>query len=233
VPHPLTDFRLKLNRADEHLETLRQDIDDWFARRPYGVIGQYQPGPPEQYVLGLRFFEPIPRQWGVLIGEFAHNARSALDYLAWQLVLMNGGRPDHWTQFPIVFTPWDWHGRHGAARLRGASARHIGMVEAVQPFGRPHDDGFYWLSMHELMNHPLAVLRFLSNEDKHRVLIPTAAALEAIGWDVTGLRDVEPVADLGSPFLGALEDGSPLLTIPVKAAAKTPSWRSSSLSGLA
>jgi hypothetical protein len=157
----------------------------------------------------------------LLIGEFAHNARSALDYLAWQLVKANGQSPNRFTQFPIVFTPWDWHGRFGARRLRGASERHVGMVELLQPYGRPHADGFYWTS-HDFLEHPLAVLSFLSNEDKHRVLLVTTAALQSIGWEIIGSRDVATITGYGNPYLGPLEDGTPLIEIPIVATGPNP-----------
>jgi hypothetical protein len=221
VDHPLQDFRLKLNRANGHLQTLQGEIDAWFESHPYGVTGKYDPGPPEKYILYLRFFDPPPREWGLLIGEFAHNARSALDYLAWQLVKANNKVPTRRTQFPIVFTPWDWQGRNGAGRLRGASERHIGMVEESQPYGRPDADGFYYVT-HGLFEHPLALLSFLSNEDKHRVLIVGAAALSSIGWDIIGTRDVAPITDYGDPYLGPLEDGSPLIEIPIRATGPNP-----------
>jgi hypothetical protein len=39
--------------------------------------------------------------WGVRVGEFAHDLRSALDNLVWQLVLVNGKEPGDHNQFPI------------------------------------------------------------------------------------------------------------------------------------
>jgi hypothetical protein len=218
--HPLADFRLKLNRANGHLETLKGEIDAWFEKQPYGVTGKYEPGPPEKYVLYFRFFEPPHHEWGLLIGEFAHNARSALDYLAWQLVQANNHTPGRRTQFPITLSPWDWGGENGARRLRGASARHVTMVERFQPYNRLDTSGSSYARQAFLS--PLAVLNFLSNEDKHRVLVTTAAALRSIGWDIIGTRDVSPVEDTGYPFFGPLIDGSPLLEIPVTATGRNP-----------
>lgn len=221
MSHPLADFRLKLNRANSHLDSLKGEIDAWLKRHPYGVTGKYDPGPPEKYILYLRFFEPIPQEWGLLIGEFAHNARSALDYLAWQLVKANNKTPTRRTQFPIVFAPWDWCGRWGAQRLQGASERHISMVENFQPYGRPDAEGFHWTGTRRLMDEPLAVLTFLSNEDKHRVMVVAAAALQSLGWDILASRDLD-VLDYGEPYMGPLEDGSPLIEIPVIATGPNP-----------
>lgn len=221
MAHPLADFRLKLNRANGHREALKREIEAWFEQRPYGVIGKYKPGPPEQYVLSLRFFEPPPQEWGLLIGEFAHNARSALDYLAWQLVKANGKLPTRFTQFPIIQSPFDWPGRQGAGRLRGASDRHIEMVERLQPYHRR--DSLDGASFGRLTRwHPLPFLSFLSNEDKHRVLVVTTTALQSIGWDVIDSRDIAPLTDIGHAFLGPLEDDATLLTIPVTSTGPRP-----------
>jgi hypothetical protein len=200
VAHPLADLRLKLNRANTHLETLNGEIDAWFKRHPYGVTGKYEPGPPEQYILYLRFFEPPPLEWGILIGEFAHNCRSALDYLAWQLVKANHKTPNSLTQFPIVLSPFDWPGRHGCGRLRGASERHIALVERFQPYNRT--DSNNWSYARFCFGHPLARLSFLSNEDKHRVLVTGAAALQSIGWDFISVHNVRP-KDWGDAYTPA------------------------------
>ena len=36
--------------------------------------------------------EPLPIQWGLLLGDIAHNFRSCLDHIAWALV-ERGGKP--------------------------------------------------------------------------------------------------------------------------------------------
>jgi hypothetical protein len=54
----------------------------------------------------------LPTEWVLLVGDFAANARSALDHLAWQLALRNTWRasrekkarrpwPPEDTEFPI------------------------------------------------------------------------------------------------------------------------------------
>lgn len=221
MAHPLEDFRLKLNRADQHLEVLKHDVEAWFKRQPYGVTGKYEAGPPEQYVLYFRMFEPLPKDWGLLIGEFAHNARSALDYLAWQLVLANNGKPSRRTQFPIVLNPCAWINRSGAGRLHGASRAHIAAVERLQPYNRVDSDG--WSYSRRMFDHPLTHLQSLNNEDKHRVLPATLATIQSIGWDVVGAQDVAlPLSDLGSFAGKPLEDGAPLMHIPVVAVGPNP-----------
>src|SRR5690606_21763862 len=40
-----------------------------------------------------------------IVGDVLHNLRSALDQLAWQLVLFDGGTPNQLTTFPVLREP--------------------------------------------------------------------------------------------------------------------------------
>ena len=54
-------------------------------------------------------------KWALMIGDCVHNLRSALDYLAHELVRANGGTPDDHTQFPV-------HAAPGGVRVHGGIA---------------------------------------------------------------------------------------------------------------
>jgi hypothetical protein len=57
----------------------------------------------------------------VLVGEWAHNVRGALDYLAYELVRRETGEDDpRWTQFPIVVEELPYPDQE-RQRLQGAS----------------------------------------------------------------------------------------------------------------
>jgi hypothetical protein len=221
--HPLHSCWLKLNRANAHLETLQREIESWLAQKPYAVFGEYEPGTPDQYVFRVRFFAPVPPEWGVLIGEFLHNARSALDHIAWQIVSRGTSTPGRSTQFPIVLLEDDWT-RESQRRLPGADSRHVALIEERQPFKRP-------ALLHTLSNarqltaagHPLAILAALSNEDKHRVLTTTPAAIRSIGYDLRAIRDVSAIsADQDSVSFEPLEDGSEMIRVPITVSGQNP-----------
>jgi hypothetical protein len=167
---------------------LDAEIKAWFKGHPYDVFGEYEPGPPEQYVFKTRFLEAIPATWGIILGDFAHNARSALDHLAYQVVLAGNGGMDERTQFPIVVCPFEWPNQ-AKSGIGNASERHIGIIESFQPYHRP--DLYGWNSIWGAIDDPLAVLNRLSNIDKHRVLNATPAAISSIGYDVRPVRDIE------------------------------------------
>jgi hypothetical protein len=96
----------------------------------------------------------IPAMLGVLVGEIIYNLRCALDYLVFELAILDSGIEQEMTQFLIEDTPKGWE-RRRPRYLRGLSVEHVAMIERLQPFpGR--DD-----------NWRLAALRDISNSDKH------------------------------------------------------------------
>jgi hypothetical protein len=216
--HPLHGFRLKLNRAQAHAEALYAEVDAWFIRHPYEVFGEYEPGPPEHYVFKARFLEPVPSHWGIILGDFAHNARAALDHLAYQLVMLgNGGRHEERTQFPIVVCPFQWRTRPKS--LKGASDRHIAIIEAFQPYHR--QDLYGWYSVWGAIEDPLAILNRLSNVDKHVVLNATPATIQSIGWETHIVRDIDTVGESEAP-MGVLVDDGVMLRVDIVSSGPNP-----------
>jgi hypothetical protein len=217
--HPLHGFRLKLNRAQSYAETLNREIEAWLKRHPYTVFGEYEPGPPEQYLFKIRFLEPVPPEWGLLLGDFVHNAHSALDHLAYQVVMLgNGGIHQEQTAFPIIDAPCAWV-EAADRRLKGASARHLGIIESFQPYHRRDYQG--WYSIWGAIEDPLSILRRLSNVDKHIVLNATPAAMRALSLDVEVVRDIASIEGKEAA-MGVLVDGDPVVTVWITSCGQDP-----------
>jgi hypothetical protein len=169
----LSGVNLKLGRAEFHLSSLRQEMESVYSRgqihfehatRDDGRIHQY-------VVQGL---PKIPPEWGNIIGDCLHNARSALDHLAHEIVKSLGGTPKYGprgTSFPIMT-----RGSSPAtlAGLVPLPPEIIAALEAVQP--RNQGSGFYGTFM--------GALSELDNRDKHRrLLVVQYAANELeIAW---------------------------------------------------
>lgn len=101
--------------------------------------------------------------WGVILGDFLHNVRSALDHLVWQLVLLSEQQaPGVQHQFPIALSERAYLASRGMRErmLAGVADEHRAVIDQVQPF-RLGD---------EAKTHSLAYLSRLSNTDKHRIL---------------------------------------------------------------
>jgi hypothetical protein len=104
---------------------------------------------------------PYPERWSVLIGDVLTNLRAALDHIFWQTVIAHSGQPlkPHRVTFPIA--PTETGFRKQANELSMLVAPDVWkVVEAVQPF---HGGAL-------AHTHPLEILRWLSNVDKHRAI---------------------------------------------------------------
>jgi hypothetical protein len=101
-------------------------------------------------------YVPIPGQLGILIGEICYNLRSALDYLIYELAILDSGKIVDGTQFPIEDKPKGFAHRQKRGWLNGLNASHVAAIEALQPYR-----GCNWT----------ALLRDISNPDKHRHLV--------------------------------------------------------------
>jgi hypothetical protein len=85
----LSEPVVKLDRAREHFATLRAELQAFMSEppHPYAIVAQKYPDGPV-YALRLKVFRAAPVRLGLLVGDFAHNARASLDYLARQLSLL-------------------------------------------------------------------------------------------------------------------------------------------------
>ena len=156
---------MKLLRAEEHLEAIKRELAAYASRRPYGFIGEFDRA-KSRYAFKVCVFEDPPLFVSVLIGEFLHNASSALEHIAWELVKLNGFSPNETkTGFPIFTSEEKWK-RHAPAMMDGMSLRHRAEIESLQPFKR--------VARHAVDYDLLALLHNMWNIDKHRTLHATA-----------------------------------------------------------
>ncbi len=102
----------------------------------------------------------------VLLGETVYLLRSALDNLAWQLALLNVGKPSRRTEFPIYRKqPNNTKTRREYyEKVREIHPNAQNIIEKLQPYQRGSAAD----------SDPLALLDELCNTDKHRGLNPVA-----------------------------------------------------------
>lgn len=187
--HYLAGCWLKLDRAKEHLQSLDDEvIADFSGREPGNRISIVLDPHPEasEYRLRIERLPNAPTQrWGIVVGDIAHNLRSALDHLAWQLVATGDDRtpkrPD-WVTFPISSSRDFFRGALNKPVLPGVRWRQRALVYRFQPCKR----------YHRHQSSPLWWLRELSDLDKHRVIAPLGFALDSLPLTPT-LHDLEIV----------------------------------------
>jgi hypothetical protein len=156
---------LKLDRAQEHFDSLDAEIREFLEANPAETFAQESAD--GTFLLRVGRLEPLPLRWGVLVGDLVHDTRSSLEHMAHQLVLANGGTPDFRTAFPICFTEELWNKRVADRRLRnsplaGMASDARALIRELQPFvGRTENEARVTM---------LAGLESLWNADKHRLV---------------------------------------------------------------
>ncbi|NUT71225.1 hypothetical protein [Pseudarthrobacter sp. C4D7] len=176
----------KVGRAEHHL----QDLDELLSKQAQPISSTaesvFQPFDDGIGAWGakLRITGRVPDEVPLIVGDFLHNLRASLDYLAQALVRTSGNEPIDGvggTSFPILDKPKP----HGQLTVKGGVDPAIGLaIEALQPY-QTDPNLMHW--------NPLLLLHKLSNRDKHRQLhFPLAVAVEPVSMMV-GLLPDKPV----------------------------------------
>ena len=164
MPDRIDLIRLKIERAKEHIRNLETEVRAFLTTKPYRVGTKHKPE-TGQLVYYLVDVKPVPLRIAVMAGDALQNLRSALDHLAWQLVLANGRNPMSRTAFPI----YDDLAKYKSESLRqvqGMSNAAIKAIDAVKPYKGGNDT--------------LWRLHRLNNVDKHRFVITAGLAFRSI-----------------------------------------------------
>lgn len=157
----------RLGRAEEHLETIKCRLLRHYEADKYLLTGEYQrdfnqPGGRGSIVTDPVTLPEIDPRLNTIIGELLHDLRSALDHLAWQLVLNAGGTPTDDTKFPIEAPTTNLQGKQGNPGVAGGVSRKAKtLIASAQPYK--------WGTRYR--EHPLWLLHKLWNIDKHRYVI--------------------------------------------------------------
>jgi hypothetical protein len=152
---------VKLARARAHLDALRAAVVNLFGAEPERIPAVFDAA-TGNYVIRAQRSIVIPLEWSAIAGDVVHNLYAALDYLAWELVAVNGGTGTRSTAFPIF--PNEAAYKNGALRrVDGMHPDAKDLIEQLQPFRvSPRDQ--------HPNDHQLTRLYGLEMQDKHRSL---------------------------------------------------------------
>lgn len=171
----LGGIRVKVERAHQHFLTLHDEMTSWDQRQPYRLAEEVRAN-GAQHIRRLFTTEPIPLEWGVILGEAVHDLRSALDQAVYWLTVDNMHVDLDRTGFP-VFTRRLKLGREmgfadvsrkfpdgiygsGLFQIRGVGPGPRAFIERIQPY--PQRNG--------PLPKALLALHDLWNQDKHRLI---------------------------------------------------------------
>jgi hypothetical protein len=169
TPPDLSGVYLKLDRAEAHIESVGEEIKAFCERDPppFGFRSDPEPrrNQPGDYVLYAIVREPPPRELALPIGDALQNMRAALDHFAYELSSKRAQKSGK-TAFPIHTDECRFKVK-GVPYVETIGGYERTFIERLQPYSASKIPG----------DNPLAVLRRLSNLDKHRLLVPVIAAV--------------------------------------------------------
>lgn len=172
----LLSARLKLSRAREHLFVLNAEDQQFWLGRPGDFEIEYDEASGQHVVTWARFSPPASRL-GLVVGDFAHNARAALDHAVFELS-RGPQRPNpERTAFPLVTAKGGFR-RDDRQAIRFLSPTAQSVVRNHQPLATP-----------DPANSPLERLHRLSNVDKHKTLQPALGYVSSVDVRFRGTRD--------------------------------------------
>jgi hypothetical protein len=179
VTHPLDGVRLKIERARHHFYSLKWQIDSFVQSDEGAMVLGVEPN-ADRSEWKLRCVE-VPQSnpsWSVEFGEFLYQLRTALDHLAWQLVLAGGATPNASTEFPVFHNEADFD-RRAESKTKGMASAAIATIKELQPYNAwpEHPKHSMLWKLHELCNL-----------DKHRFL------------HLTDFWTYDPALDFTVPF---------------------------------
>jgi hypothetical protein len=162
--HPLEGVGRKIKRADDNIKPLYEEIVAWAKRDAYGFVTEAQKK-GTKHIVRIETDETVPPEWALMVGDFVHNLRSALDHLVYQLVISNRGTVTNRTAFPI-FADATKYGKYSSPQIDGVPSMCVAKFKSLQP---------YFRSRNEPTHDPLWWVHELDRIDKHRLLTVVTA----------------------------------------------------------
>ncbi len=158
APPILNQSFVKLARARKHITELESTIAFYLKDTPPRSSAFPIPGPNGEWIIYFHFSSnPIPAEFGAIVGDIIHNIRAALDFAACECVRRNNAH-DKDVYFPFCEKISDLDDMIKRKHLNRA---HVNVVNYVKSLA-PHRGG----------NVALRAIHDLDVRDKHKALIP-------------------------------------------------------------
>lgn len=165
MPSKLYGVHQKLVRADENIVNLDGEITAFLKQSPYGQVVPNSDVKTLRKAITYHRNRQIPTRFSILTGEIFYQLRSALDHLACQLFIANGGSDCKRTEFPIykVDPATDQQEAPKYKRKVAGFSRAVqAIIESMQPYKAPN---------YAPEDDPLWIIHDMNNIDKHRELL--------------------------------------------------------------
>ncbi len=169
----LDGVSVKLRRAKDLVGELRSIIEPLALEATTSIVGAPATTDPSTLIYRAMRVPAIDPIAATIAGDIVHNLRSALDHLAWQLVLLDNGRPTEDTSFPLHESATNSNGNPRVLTI-APGIRDTAIMSAVEAM-QPYTEALYG---HDPRTDSLSIIRRLNNIDKHRLLLTVVHALD-------------------------------------------------------
>jgi hypothetical protein len=178
----LAQIGIKIERAKTHIIELDAEISTFLATKPYRILEKVDP----KLIYQISHVAPVPGHIGAVVGDIAHNLRSALDHLSHQLMLVALG--DQWSNEKSFFPVGDTARRY-KAELRGLKEKGFLRQDAF--------DALLAIEAHKGgKGHQFWVLHSLNNIDKHRIILTAGGSFRSINLGAACFRHLRKLTEM-------------------------------------
>jgi hypothetical protein len=128
-------IRLKIERADKHIDDLQTAVRSFLDSNPYEVAAKRDPD-TRKMIYYLSRVEPVPAVLPAIVGDIIHCLRDALDHLTQQLYLVGTGGARGYrdkTSFLISPSAKDFKSRLPRI-IEGMRQDAIDAIVAIEPY---------------------------------------------------------------------------------------------------
>jgi hypothetical protein len=171
---PFYSARLRIARAQEHLQDLETQINSFFGEKPYTRVVEDDPDGIHE-IHKIRLTRRFPFRWRILATEIVEHARSSLDHATWASAYLRTNNPN--LEFGVF--PFASDATKLANRIKGVSKDCPPEIQALLGRLQPYKGG----------NDLLFALNDLCNLSKHALIMFIAGATamgEIQGVGLTG-----------------------------------------------
>ena len=214
----LDGARAKIARAVHHFNQLNLAIDAIFADESNTAAANppaYEYKAERQELIIMRpHGTPLDPALPLIIGDCIHNARSSLDYLVFQLAVLNNAPSEaaSMTSFPVCLSPAQFKKSTQGKIAPFISGPALTAIQELQPYltGNAGRDDILW------------VLSQLDIFDKHRLLIVTKSKVRPVAFTVTVPSGETFTSDIKSGPWKPTEAGTELIRFDLSNAIRHP-----------
>lgn len=179
----LISVRAKVARANQHIQAAKEVSKAFLDTEFYRFAVRPQKNGNNRHFIIIKKLEPIPDEFGLLIGDAAHNLRSALDHIAYAFAKPSNWKEEKKVAFPLCSKRSEFRAR-APALLPGISRKVMAAVQRAQPYHGGKGS----------KTKALGQIQAINNWDKHRSMLVAAVGSPEVNFTAHTLPPTDIVS---------------------------------------